>query len=454
VANNIVLHDTLANSGGEGTQPRVVCSSAIVTGVPGGVCTGERDAPPARPAPGILVTDGEERSALAVVRSLGRAGYRVHVSVRASVRGTSAIAAASRWTTGVLMTPDPLREPAAFGNAVVGYVASHAIDIVVPVTDASMLALLPVRDRLGGATIPCGTLDSFVALADKAGLRERAGRLGIAFPRQLELDWSARHQSLVEQVHMPAVVKPARTVAVSDPVDGGQAGVPIKFGVRHAATMVELAALTESMPRAAYPLLIQERIIGPGVGIFLLLWGGEIVASFAHRRLREKPPSGGVSVYAESIVPPAGLVERSSALLRDLEWNGVAMVEYKIDQATNTPYLMEINGRFWGSLQLAIDAGVDFPRLLVECAVGRPTAAPAAYQAGVRGRWWWGDVDHLLARLRGSRADLSLPPGAPSREAAVREFFRACVRCDADAVWRRDDPRPFLSETVAWFRGQ
>jgi predicted ATP-grasp superfamily ATP-dependent carboligase len=421
--------------------------SPALMGTPGGTASAGSG------AHSVLVTDGEERSALAVVRSLGRAGYVVH----AGARRARSLSAASRWTTGALVTPDPLREPTAFADAVVAYVREHAIDFVVPVTDASMLALLPARGRLGASSIPFGTLESFVALADKAGLRERAARLGIAFPRQVELEWGDRERSLADAVHMPAVVKPARSVAVSGAAGEGsgtgpEKPVPSKLGVRHAASVDELAAVIRAMPRAAYPLLIQERIVGPGVGIFLMLWDGEILARFAHRRLREKPPSGGVSVYAESIEAPSGLAERSYALLQDLGWRGAAMVEYKIDQATNTPYLMEINGRFWGSLQLAIDAGVDFPRLLLDRAAGRPAAVPPGYAGGVRGRWWWGDVDHLLARLRRSPAALSLPADVPSRGEAVRAFLAACLRFDADAVWRWDDPRPFLTETASWFR--
>src|ERR1700691_3578165 len=186
----------------------------------------------------VLVTDGEERSALAVVRSLGRAGYVVHVGARQA----HSLAAASRWAKGTLVTPDPLREPVAFAGAVVAYAREYAIDFVVPVTDASMLAMLPARGRLGTSSIPFGTLESFVALADKAGLRERAARLGIAFPRQVELEWGDRERSLADAVHMPAVVKPARSVAVSG-TGGARSGaaletpVPSKLGVRHAASV-------------------------------------------------------------------------------------------------------------------------------------------------------------------------------------------------------------------------
>jgi predicted ATP-grasp superfamily ATP-dependent carboligase len=357
------------------------------------------------------------------------------------------MAAASRWASSVLVAPDPLREGDAFVDAVAAYVAAHDIAVVVPVTDASMLALLTARDRLGSATIPFGSLDAFLALADKAGLRDRAARLGIAFPVQRVLEWSERSMALAGCVRMPAVVKPARSVAG---VGSGRA----KFGVEHAATIDALEHVVRSIPQAGYPLLIQERIVGPGVGVFLLLWDGRVVASFSHRRLREKPPSGGVSVSAESIAKTPELIDRSRALLTEIGWSGVAMVEYKVDRETGTPYLMEINGRFWGSLQLAIDAGVDFPALLVGCAMGQVPAAAPDYRVGLRGRWWWGDVDHLIARLRHSPTGLSLPPGAPSRAGAVGDFVSACVRCDPDAVWRWSDPRPFLAETASWLRRQ
>ena len=160
----------------------------------------------------VFVTDGDERSALAVVRSLGQAGYTVHVGARRA----RALAATSRWATGVLVTPDPLSEPGPFADTVVAYAARRAIDFILPVTDASMLALLPARERLGASVIPCGSLEAFLALADKAGLSERAHRLGIAFPRQVELQWSDRERSLTGAVQLPVVVKPARSVAVPD----------------------------------------------------------------------------------------------------------------------------------------------------------------------------------------------------------------------------------------------
>jgi predicted ATP-grasp superfamily ATP-dependent carboligase len=89
----------------------------------------------------------------------------------------------------------------------------------------------------------------------------------------------------------------------------------------------------------------------------------------------------------------------AQALLDELRWQGVAMVEFKMDQASQTLKLMEINGRFWGSLQLAIDAGVDFPFLLLRTMADEPVEPIGTYRIGVKSRWFLGDLDALLMRL-------------------------------------------------------
>ncbi|MDQ3518433.1 MAG: ATP-grasp domain-containing protein, partial [Gemmatimonadota bacterium] len=227
-------------------------------------------------------------------------------------------------------------------------------------------------------------------------------------------------------------------------------GGSVKLAVRHAATRLQLEDEIRALDPAAYPVLVQQRIVGPGVGIFLLLWNGELIATFSHRRLREKPPAGGVSVYRESIAANPALVARSRALLGLFAWRGVAMIEYKLDAATGTPYLMEVNGRFWGSLQLAIDAGVDFPVLLTQAALDERPTPVSHYKTGVRSRWWWGDVDHLMARLRRTDVELSLPPGLPGRLGTLRDFFTLWRPGDRNEVLRFGDPAPFIRETIEW----
>jgi predicted ATP-grasp superfamily ATP-dependent carboligase len=294
--------------------------------------------------------------------------------------------------------------------------------------------------------VPLGSDASYRAASDKAHLHAIAPHFGIAVPSQRII--CRRDEPAPSDLRFPVAVKAARSVT--------DTGTIIKRGVavRYANGAASLQAILNSTAAESFPLLVQERIVGPGVGVFLLLWEGQEIAAFSHLRLREKPPGGGVSVYAESIAPDPGLVARSRELLLSLGFEGVAMVEYKVDQATGVPYLMEVNGRFWGSLQLAIDAGVDFPQLLISTAIDGTIPSRPSPTIGVRNRWWWGDVDHLLARLRRSAEELGLPANAPSRWATIVNFIRSSGPANRDQILRMDDPRPAFRETLDWLRGR
>lgn len=389
----------------------------------------------------VIVTDGEQRAALAVVRSLGAGGYRCILT--SSSRGS--VAGGSRFVARTVTVPNPLEQPARFADAIVALAKLENAVVVLPIAEQSMLAILPVRSRISPAVVPFPDLASFSALTDKERLLEEASKLGIAIPAQQVLrDANALASTDLSRLRYPIVLKPARSVSE-------RAGVRATFSVDYASDASELQRKIRALPPAAFPLLLQQRVVGPGIGIFLLLWDGELKAQFAHQRLTEKPPSGGESVYRESVLIDEELRDRSRALLDRFGWRGVAMVEYKRDSATGQPYLMEVNGRFWGSLQLAIDSGVDFPRILVACALGENSQQLPSYRIGVRSRWWWGQVDNLIGRARRSATADPLPPGTRSTRRALGDLLLGPLRrADYEEVLRLTDPGPFWNETIRW----
>ncbi len=153
------------------------------------------------------------------------------------------------------------------------------------------------------------------------------------------------------------------------------------------------------MALGAEDLLLQQYVQGYGAGVFGLYDRGRPLCFFAHRRLRERPPSGGVSVLSESIEPPAEALECARRVLESRRWHGVAMVEFKVDTQGRC-WLIEVNARFWGSLQLAVDSGADFPWFLYQLATGQAPQIPDRFALGRRLRWWLGDLDNLYAQLR------------------------------------------------------
>jgi predicted ATP-grasp superfamily ATP-dependent carboligase len=389
----------------------------------------------------VLITDGNERAALAAARSLVRAGHGVHVA--APVRLTPAGVSRRVWSH--LLATDPLADPVGYAAEVARLAHRTGTGLLLPMTDASLEAVLEHREALPpGVVVPFPDVATYRAASDKAHVLNLARACGFGVPEtQLIATPGDGDGAVPDATFFPAVVKPHRSVVTLG-------GIRRKAAVTLVADPAACRRALAALPAPAFPVLLQRRVSGVGEGFFALRWGGRTVAMFAHRRLREKPPAGGVSVYRESIALDERLVGPGLRLLDALGWNGVAMIECKREQATGRQIVMEVNARFWGSLQLAIDAGIDFPALLVRCAAGEAVPECYDYRVGVRSRWFWGDVDHLYLRLRRSRAALQLENGTGSRLQALLDFLRIYPRRDRCEVWRWSDPAPFAVETLQW----
>lgn len=390
----------------------------------------------------VLVTDAETRSALAATRSLGRRGHVVFTAAHT----LPALASASRFAAGADTYPDPFAASDAFVDAVVALARRHAIDVVLPMTEITTLLVTQFRDSFPASVrVPFGDAGTVARAADKSEVLAIARKVGVPIPETLVIRSPADLQNAQELAY-PRVLKPARS-RVRTPRGW------LSTGVTYVADPNDLRRKLQFYDTAVFPVLLQERIEGPGVGVFALCDRGRTLARFSHRRLREKPPSGGVSVLSESAPLDPHAAEYAERLLAELKWDGVAMVEFKRDRRDGSLRLMEINGRFWGSLQLAIDAGIDFPSLLVQLAAGRPVPPNTDYRVGVRCRWFLGDLDHLLMILLRSRESLNLPPDHPGRLRTLVDFFRLVQPGLRYETWRANDLRPSILEVKHWFKG-
>lgn len=376
----------------------------------------------------VLIPDGDERSALAAARSLRADGDEVHVAGPGRLTLTSL----ARGVVHHRLHSSPARRPRDFALEIAHLLRQRHIDLLLPVTDASVTALLAHRELLPAEVrLPFPERERWLLGTDKGSVLTAAVRAGFSAPPTDLLQDADDLARVREHLTFPLFAKPHRSL-----VRRGSGAV--KLEVTRVADQAALERRVRALPEEAFPLLLQRPIEGPGEGIFLLRWNGVILAAFAHRRLREKPPSGGVSVLRESIPLSPDLERAGTRLLDALDWQGVAMIECRRDLDTGRHVIMEINGRLWGSLQLAIDAGVDFPRLLVRAAMGERVVPVKSYTTGVRSRWWWGDVDHLYLRLK----------QGIHRWGALRDFFAPASARTREEIWRWDDPGPFIAETL------
>ncbi len=367
-----------------------------------------------------------------MVRSLGRRGWRVIAA------GPHALSAGlwSRHADERLCYPNPRREPEATVDALHRAARQRGADLLVPVTDDVALPVAAARHRFAGVcALALPTDAQLEAVSDKAATIEVASQVGVPVPRTLTVTTVDQAVEAGAALGWPVVVKPGRSRRYL-PGRGVEA-----FTVSYAADADELARKVGALA-GRVPVLLQEHCGGPGVGVEVLMVGGRAVAAFQHRRLREVPLSGGASSLRESVAVDPTLLDHAVRLLGAIGWTGLAMVEFKVGD--DGPRLMEVNGRIWGSLPLAVRSGMDFPGLLADALVGdRHVAAGRGadgYARGVRSRDLELELRWIGAGLRGPRACpvATVPP----RREGLRVAARLLRAGDGYDVACLDDPWP------------
>lgn len=157
--------------------------------------------------------------------------------------------------------------------------------------------------------------------------------------------------------------------------------------------------------------ILQVFVRGEGYGVSMLYNKGALRASFTHKRLQEKISTGGTSTLRVSTKNPV-LENYARTILDNLNWNGVAMVEFKWDEARNKGYFIEINPRFWGSLALPYYSGMDFPWHYYKILRDGDIDLVSDYKEGVKVKWLLGGAlgffDNLIHNKKFGWQHLSL----------------------------------------------
>ncbi|MFN3652456.1 MAG: ATP-grasp domain-containing protein [Armatimonadota bacterium] len=384
----------------------------------------------------ILVLDGHTNHALACVRSLGRAGFPMLV---ASTRWRP-LAAWSRYCRDAFLLSG---ETVQSFSALRFWARGWGAQIVLPLTERACVLCNLERDawEAAGIRVGCGPPEMLQRAFDKALTFEAAAQCEVRAPLTVAPTSLAEAHAAVEQLGFPCVVKPRFSHAWD-----GAAFAPNRSCAYPSSREQLEAAVLSRVQGECWPLL-QQYVPGDGKGVFALCDQGRVVAWFAHQRLRDTRPTGSGSSLRRSIVLDPRLREPAQRLLSALSWHGPAMVEFR-DDGVQPPCLMEVNGRFWTSLQLAVDSGVDFPAQWVAVLRGESPGEPAAYEDGVILRWLWGDMKRLLCILTGPPAGFTGP--YPTRIEGFREIFGRQPAGTRLEMWRRDDPWPALGE---WLEG-
>jgi predicted ATP-grasp superfamily ATP-dependent carboligase len=333
--------------------------------------------------------------------------------------------------------PFPGLPPAEFIGRLRDFIKRQGHDMLIPTSDQALACVGRYYNDLADLLyIACPPPEILRLILNKACTLEIAQGCGIQVPKTFAISNKAQVQELIDIVGLPAVLKPAGKTALREEFKS--------YLLTHADEVPDMFPRpSDSVPS----VMLQEFCLGVGVGVEVLMHKGEGLAVFQHRRLKEFPYTGGFAVTAIAEELDPALVQSSFALLRALRWEGIAMVEFRVNPQNGRAVLMEVNGRYWGSISLPIFAGMDFPLYQWQVVHGEVPSVPATYSVGTRWRWTNGYMGriHWLAIAATRSGD------------ARRTLFRDMKGLPADfapsvcdSLFEASDPMPAAFEIMGF----
>lgn len=388
----------------------------------------------------VVVPADHGGSSLACVRSLSRLGLTV-IGVAA---GESAPALSSRHCDESHVVPAPGDDLDGYRDALLDLAARPDVRTVVPLYEPDIYVLAHERAAFAEhVATPWVGADRVRRAQDRRELFSVADAVDVPAPETALLgereDWSGR-----------TVVKPRYTLTVED---GGVAYPEVR--VTDPGERPDAAAVREEF---GHDPLVQSHVPDGGeYGFFAVCREGEPLRTFQHRRVRSYSYDGGASVYREAVAVPE-LADAGRRLLAALDWTGPAMVEFRRDARDGRFKLLEVNPRFWGSLPLAVAAGVDFPAVYYRLATAMSADAPPdgprpdgartddgpGYETGVGCHTLRGEASYLHSVLRHDHDHAERPSIARS----VGAVALSLVRQPNFDYLTADDPSPFARDLL------
>ena len=376
-----------------------------------------------------LVLTTQQQSGLAIVRSLGRRG----VTIVAGGSEEPTLGMRSRFSDGRYVHPEPGAGAQRFLDHLLSYLDDADHDYVFGPTDW-MTALLSKHEREVEAT---GTRpavedwDTFAAVFDKARLFDSMADVDVPTPDTRAPETVEDVEAIAPDLSYPVVVKPRSKTRWDD---SGQCSTYLVDDSSYASSPDELvetyrSVLADEPDLRDWPPIVQTYVPGETTTTVVLADEGDVRAHFQERRLRTVPPSGGSSALL-SVVDDDRMARYAERVIAAIDWTGPAQVEF-MERPDGEYVLIEVNGRYWGSLPFAINCGVDFPWLHYRQLRGETVFHDGDYRTDVIQRRTRQDLEWLGHQL------------ADRNYRALGPFLADFLRADHTFVSLRD-PLPTL----------
>jgi predicted ATP-grasp superfamily ATP-dependent carboligase len=376
----------------------------------------------------VLAIVGDTQVGLWVVRSLGCHGLTVF-SVCGSSRG---LAAHSKFSHGAWAVESNPASP-AFLDEVEALARKLDVGSIMTIAENYHQTLIRGRDRFEPhirILSPSG--ESFDKATDKHFMHGLCEQLGVPVAKGTTLD--NLMESGGEGLQFPLVMRCSRQ-------NDRQVKATVPWKAAYANDRRELANLYQGVREIAANVIVQECHPGAEDHVQILMHRGEAFMAGEYIGEHHMPLAGGVTVQRVTCRHEP-VIQNAIRLLKALNWDGIAGVQFHYDPVTDKYIFLEINPRFIGGLPTVVMAGFHAPFLLWQSHFEPEKMQRPDYRLGLRTRILGGDANWMLAILRGD----PLPPGQirPSKLGAAAKFLWNFGPWTKEDTFSLRDIRPFL----------
>ncbi|TMM49071.1 ATP-grasp domain-containing protein [Qipengyuania marisflavi] len=378
------------------------------------------------PAAPVLIFGCDTNAFLGTVRSLGRAGVRIHAA------GCDAAipAGQSRYLEAHHEIPSYVGDGSVWAARIAELLRQHDYALLIPTSDSALAQLDAHRAQLGEQRLAIPSHHALALLANKDATRRAAQECGVPVTGGRPVIAGDDAATLAGELGLPLIIKTVRSYAPGDSTQKATVG------------LFEDAAKLQQRLDQGGDLLAESYVPGFCRGVSVVAKDGAALQAFQHRRLRQEHRTGPSSWRISERLDPQ-LLDSVGKLIAKTDYTGVAMFEFRCTHDGRETYLLEVNPRFWGSLHLALDAGADYPATLHAMLCGGPTPAKRTdYPAGLEKFSVWGEFDALSGTWHSARG-ISERAEAFSR---LTGYVAKLARKRGFDSWAEDDPAPFYTE--------
>jgi len=357
------------------------------------------------------------------------AGYKVILGVNADDANRGFVHV-SRHVSSTWRHPDIVDDPAKFDAALLKHLNRNPqLKLIYPVGENSVRKLASIR-----ADIPPGVLlampenDVVDTCLSKPIASQIAEKCQIPVPGNRTVTSTEELRDAVSALGYPSIAKASdsRSLLLDKKC------VFIRNGL-------DLEALVDNWPESRSSFIVQNEIEGPRYNCDIVAENGQLQLYFESEILRtDRLDYSGNSVFDRSIPPDPVHREYCQRFVAELNYTGIALIQFLRDAHTGKSYFLEANPRTGATIALAVHCGVDLPAAAVRACVGDSSDSDKSYRTKQLQSWLDGDLLGLRRAIRnreiGLRRSLTWLASA----------FADCIRADCHTTFSWKDPKPTL----------